>query len=145
MACPDRPAGTVTGMDEGLSAPPSGNGHRPAQAMFTSVAEQIDNVRRWNEYLHWGFDEAELAAVDPTPRSHIGPLIVDVVVPYLRGLDLGPGVEGLNEVRHTCHELWQLAKRQHPNSWCWDGSLWLNLPKPVRLFDGIVHRPGSAG
>ncbi|MGI8751360.1 MAG: hypothetical protein ACR2MN_03440 [Acidimicrobiales bacterium] len=137
-------------MDESLPTPPSanghrppsGNGHRPPQPMFIPVAEQIDNVRRWNGYLDWGFDEEDFVTVDLTPRAHAGPLVVDVVVPYLRGLTLGADVETLNEVRHTCHELWLLAKRQHPNSWCWDRSLWLNLPKPVRLLDGIVHRPG---
>lgn len=130
-------------MDESLLLVPSSNGSKPPSGLFTTVAQQIMNVRRWNEELEWGFGEEELAALDPIPRPQTG-LVVDVVVPYLRQLYLGEGVEGLDGVRHTCHALWLLAAQQQPNSWCWDRSwdIWVNRPKPVRLLDGIVHLPG---
>lgn len=129
---------------QGLPSAPTTNGHNPPGNLFIPVAEQIENVRRWNEELEWGIDEWELDALDPAPRPHVGRLIVDVVVPYLSDLYLGEGMEALDGVRHTCHELWLAAAHQQANSWSWDRywDLHVNRPKPVRLLEGIVHRPG---
>jgi hypothetical protein len=41
------------------------------------------NIRRWNDDREWGFTEAELAAVDLTPRPHPDPLVVDLIAVYL--------------------------------------------------------------
>jgi len=117
-----------------LAARPSG-----ASGVFVSLDQQLANVRRWNAMRRWGFAEAELSAVDLTPRGGGGPLVVDVVAVYL------PGGKELDGVRRTCDELWLLAADQQPESWCWDDWYW-NQPdsgrKPVRLLDGIEHVPG---
>jgi hypothetical protein len=106
--------------------------------MFAPLAEQLDNVRRWNRERHWGLPDAELDLVDLVPSEHADPLVTDVVAVYLAG-------DGhLDGVRRTCHELWTLAAEQMPNSWSWDWyrDKWQHNPKPVRLLDGLTHRPG---
>jgi hypothetical protein len=107
--------------------------------MFDPVAEQLDNVRRWNEERGWGFTERDFEAIDVTPVSHTDPLVVDVVAVYLDGDD------ELDPVRRTADELWAVASELYPNSWCWDEKCWdLSLVgrKHVRLLYGIAHRPG---
>ncbi len=107
--------------------------------MFVPVAEQVDNVRRWNEERRWGFTAADFDAIDTTPVVHENPLVVDVVAVFL------PGDEELDAVRRTCDELWAVIAEGHPNSWCWDEKCW-DLTKvgrkQVRLLNRLVHRPG---
>jgi hypothetical protein len=106
----------------------------PPDNMFVPVAEQLDNVRRWNEERGWGFAQSDFDAVDVTPSDHPEPLVVDVIAVYL------PGVGEMDAVRRTCHELWTVAAEQHPGAWCWDERT--TELKQVRLLRGIVHRPG---
>jgi hypothetical protein len=118
----------------------AGNERRPPPAgIFVSLAEQLDNVRRWSAMRRWGFTEGDLASVDLTPATHDSPLVVDLIAVYL---DSDWSLDG---VRRTCDDLWLLAADQQPNSWCWDDWYW-DQPdsglKPVRLADGITHRPG---
>ncbi|MDQ4011189.1 MAG: hypothetical protein M3228_10980 [Actinomycetota bacterium] len=114
----------------------------PPNKMFFSLREQLDNVREWNERRRWGLRADELDSVDLIPSAASSaenkPLVVDVLAVYLRGND------ELNGVRRTCHELWTVAGEQQPHTWAWDWywDKWMNSPKPVRLLDGIVHRPG---
>lgn len=111
--------------------------------MFTSLGEQLANIRRWNEVREWGFDAAALDSIDLTPRTHSDPLIVDLIAVYLDGIyrdELGY----LDGVRRTCHEMWSVATERQLYTWSWD---WLrdtyqSQPKPVRLLPGIDHRPG---
>lgn len=106
--------------------------------MFASLDQQLANVRRWNDERGWGFSASDIESVDLTPGDDSKPLVVDVIAVYLD--DSGP----LSGVRRTCHELWRLAAEEFPNAWSWDWywDEWRNRPKPVRLLDGIVHRPG---
>jgi hypothetical protein len=107
--------------------------------IFASLDEQLDNVRRWNTMRRWGFTADDLAAIDLTPRPQPRPLVVDLIAVYLDSNWM------LDGIRRTCDDLWLLAADQQPNAWCWDDWYW-NQPdsglKPVRLLDGIVHRPG---
>ena len=106
--------------------------------MFISLDQQLANVRRWNEERGWGFSASDIESVDITPGDDSKPLVVDVIAVYLA--DNGQ----LSGVRRTCHELWTLAAEEFPNAWSWDWywDEWKSCPKPVRLLDGIVHRPG---
>jgi hypothetical protein len=106
--------------------------------MFVPLERQLANVRRWNEEREWGFTVAELDAIDLTPRHHSDPLVVDVLAVYL------DSTRRLDGVRRTCHELWTLAAQQQPHAWSWDWEWdeWKDEPKPVRLLDGLQHRPG---
>lgn len=120
----------------------------PPDLFLASLREQLANVRRWNEDREWGFDDAELDAVDLTPRTHADPLVVDLVAVYLDDEYLGDDDGTFDGVRRTCHELWEVATERQLHSWSWD---WLRLvyhdvyptlPKPVRLLPGIAHHPG---
>lgn len=111
---------------------------RPPEEMFLPLRAQLDNIWEWNEERRWGFSPDDFDAVDLSSPDENKPLVVDLVAVYL------DGDKELNGVRRTCHELWTLAARQQPHTWCWDWYLdkWKNRPKPVRLLDGIVHIPG---
>jgi hypothetical protein len=122
---------------------PESRGVPPAD-IFVPLNEQLINIRRWNQDRGWGLDEAELDAIDLTPRTHADPLVVDLIAVYLDDLPLGNGQEQLGGVRRTCGELWSVAAEQQPNTWFWD---WVRdrydpRPKPVRLLPGIIHWPG---
>jgi len=111
----------------------------PPGDMFIPLDEQLASVREWNDTRRWGFTAEDFDAVDLTPRTYADPLVVDLVAVYLKGKG------DLDAVRHTADDLWLLAALQQPNSWCWDDWYW-DQPgsglKPVRLAEGIVHRPG---
>jgi hypothetical protein len=112
---------------------------KPPDDMYVSLAEQLDNIRRWNDERGWGFGAADFDAVDVTPASHDDPFVVDVLAVYL------PADDELDDVRRTCDELWAVISDEHPNAWCWDEKCWdLSLVgrKQVRLLHGIVHQPG---
>ncbi|MGB9280149.1 MAG: hypothetical protein WCB57_08735 [Pseudonocardiaceae bacterium] len=107
-------------------------------AMFVSLREQLDRIREWNEKRQWGLRSDDLDSIDLTPPTHSEPLVVDLIAVYLDG-------DGkLNGIRRTCHELWTVAAQQQPHTWSWDWywDKWMHRPQPVRLIDGIVHRPG---
>lgn len=110
----------------------------PPGKIFASLRTQLDHIRGWNEERRWGFTPDELDSVDLTPPAETKPLVVDLIAVYLGG------DAELNGVRRTCHELWTVAAEQQPHTWCWDWywDKWQDSPKPVRLVDGIVHRPG---
>ncbi|MDQ3887578.1 MAG: hypothetical protein M3308_11365 [Actinomycetota bacterium] len=110
----------------------------PPAEIFVSLVEQLANVRRWNEEREWGFSADHLDSIDLTPANHTDPLIVDLIAVYM------DADETMNGVRRTCHELWKVAADRQPNAWSWDWywDRWQNHPKPVRLLDGLVHRPG---
>jgi hypothetical protein len=110
----------------------------PPEKMFISLERQLQNVRRWNEEREWGLRVAELQAIDTTPRAHVDPLIVDLIAVYL------DSTRRLDGVRRTCDELWKIAADQQPHAWSfdWEWDEWRQDPKPVRLLDGIEHRPG---
>jgi len=110
----------------------------PPADIFVSLVEQLANVRRWNEEREWGLSADDLDSVDLNPGSHTDPLVVDLIAVYL------DDNERMNGVRRTCHELWGVAADRQPNAWAWDWywDRWQSHPKPVRLLDGIVHRPG---
>lgn len=111
----------------------------PPESLFTSLPDQLNSVREWNEERGWGFTAADFHAVDLTPHAgDIDELVVDVIAVYL------PSGPELNGVRRTCHELWTLAAQQQPHAWSWDwyAEKWEQRPKPVALIDGVVHRPG---
>jgi len=116
----------------------------PPPDLFVPLAEQLANVRRWNDSRQWGLPAAELDAIDLTPRTHSDPLVVDLIAVYLDDLPATDGQEPLDGVRRTCHELWAIAADLQPKSWFWD---WVRdrydpRPKPVRLLPGIIHWPG---
>lgn len=116
----------------------------PPPFMFVPLAEQLDNVRRWNEDREWELPDEELDAIDLTPRTHADPLVVDLIAVYLDDLYLGDDEGYLDGVRRTCAEMWAVATERQLYTWSWD---WLrdayeSRSKPVRLLPGIVHRPG---
>jgi len=116
----------------------------PPKGMFVPLAEQLANVRRWNEERNWGLNPAELDAIDLTPRTHADPLVVDLIAVYLDDLPAEDGQEALDGVRRTSRELWTIAAEHQPTSWYWD---WVRdrydpRPMPVRLLPGIIHWPG---
>jgi hypothetical protein len=130
-------------MDNGqLSAREAKLAATPPDKIFVSLRAQLDNVREWNERRRWGLGADDLDSVDLIPSAASAaenkPLVVDVIAVYLGGND------ELNGVRRTCHELWTVAAEHQPHTWCWDWywDKWKDRPKPVRLRDGIVHRPG---
>ena len=102
--------------------------------MFTSLADQVAAIRRWNEELGWGFTTEDFDAIDLNPADHDDPLVVDLIAIYL------PGDDELDGVRRTAEELWAIIAEQQPNAWCWDMPKRSN--KPVRLLRRIEHRPG---
>lgn len=106
----------------------------PPDRIFASLREQLDNVREWNDEREWGFSADYLDAVDLTPSFEDEPLVVDLLAVYLGDDD------ELDGVRRTCHELWTVAAEQQAHTWCWDWRK--DRAKPVRLLDGVVHRPG---
>jgi hypothetical protein len=110
----------------------------PPDEIFVSLRTQLDNIREWNEERRWGLSPDDLDALDLTPPPENKPLIVDLIAVYLSG------DAELNGVRRTCHELWTVAAEQQRHTWCWDWywDKWKNRPKPVRLANGIIHRPG---
>jgi hypothetical protein len=107
---------------------------QPPEGMFTSLADQLAAVRRWNDELGWGFAAEDFDAIDLTPAHHDDPLVVDMIAIYL------PGDGELDGVRRTAEELWAVVAEQQPNAWCWDMPKRSN--KPVRLLRRIEHRPG---
>ena len=111
---------------------------RPPGAMFTSLTEQLGNIRRWNAERRWGLDADDFHSVDLTPKAGNDPLVVDVLAVYLAS------TAECNGVIRTCQQLWSVAAEQQPHSWSWDWyrDSWQDIPKPVRLIDGLVHRPG---
>jgi hypothetical protein len=112
----------------------------PPPNLFVPLPEQIANIRRWNEDREWGFADYELDMIDLSPRSHIDPLVVDLIAVYL-----GESGGYLDGVRRTCHELWNVAADRQLHAWSWDwlrGDGYEAPPKPVRLLPGIDHRPG---
>ena len=116
----------------------------PPAYLFVPLAEQLENVLRWNEDRQWGFAEAELDAIDLTPRTHPDPLVVDLLAAFLDAEYRGEDEGEMDGVRRTCHEMWSVAAERQPNTWCWD---WIrdayeSRPKPVRLLPGVEHRPG---
>jgi hypothetical protein len=133
------PAGEAILDVEPAEAAPAEGRPAPPDDMFVTVAEQLENVRRWNEERGWGFGTADFSAVDVSPERHADPLVVDVIAVYL------PGDQELDGVRRTCDELWALVSDQHPNAWCWDEKCWdtrLVGRKQVRVLHGIGHQPG---
>jgi hypothetical protein len=110
----------------------------PPDEIFVSLRTQLDNIREWNEERRWGLSPDDLDALDLTPPPENKPLIVDLIAVYLSG------DAELNGVRRTCHELWTVAAEQQRHTWCWDWywDKWKNRPKPLRLANGIIHRPG---
>jgi hypothetical protein len=117
---------------------------RPPEYLFAPLTEQLANVRRWNEDRDWGFDDADLDAIDLAPRAHADPLVVDLLAVYLDGEYRGDDVGALDGVRRTCHEMWDVATERQLNTWSWDWvrDAYQSEPKPVRLLPGIEHRPG---
>jgi hypothetical protein len=116
----------------------------PPAYLFVPLAEQLENVLRWNEDRQWGFAEAELDAIDLTPRTHPDPLVVDLLAVFLDAEYRGEDEGEMDGVRRTCHEMWSVAAERQLNTWCWD---WIrdayeSRPKPVRLLPGVEHRPG---
>jgi hypothetical protein len=128
----------------GPAAPAERARGTPPPYMYVPLTEQLANVRRWNDDREWGLPEAELAAIDLTPRAHADPLVVDLIAVYLDDIYLGDDEGVMDGVRRTCHEMWGVAAERQLNTWCWD---WIrdayeSRPKPVRLLPGLVHRPG---
>ncbi len=103
------------------------------EAFFVSVADQLANVRRWNDERGWGFTDADFDAIDTTPVEH-EPLVVDVVAVYL------PEQDGIDGVRRTFEEVWAVASEGVPENWSWRQHL--EGPRPVRLLPGGKHTPG---
>ena len=117
----------------------------PPTYLFAPLAEQLANVRRWNEDRQWGFAEAELDDVDLTPRTHHDPLVVDLLAVFLDAEYRGEDEGEMDGVRRTCHEI-RLERRSRASA----EHLVLGLgqgrlreqAEPVRLLPGIEHRPG---
>jgi hypothetical protein len=105
-----------------------------ALEMFVSPREQLANLRRWNDEREWGLDDADFDRVDVADVTYPHPLMVDVVAAYL------PGTPTMTGVQRTCEQLWEVAAQRQPQAWCWDERK--SGPKPVRLLDGMEHRPG---
>jgi hypothetical protein len=101
---------------------------------FVSPLQQLANLRRWNADRGWELPEAAFAQVDVTVANHDSPLMVDVLT-----VDL-PAKGAADGAQRTCDELWSIAAQRQPRSWCWDERK--TGPKPVRLLEGIEHRPG---
>jgi hypothetical protein len=125
-------------MDNVRVATQGAKGTTTPEEIFVSFRAQLDNIREWNKERRWGLRPDDLDSVDLTPPAENKPLVVDLIAVYL------DGDAELDGVRRTCHELWTLAAGQQPHTWCWDWywDKWKNRPKPVRLLDGITHRPG---
>jgi hypothetical protein len=104
------------------------------ETLFIPVADQLANVRRWNEERGWGFTDADFDAIDTTPVLHQQPLVVDVVAVFL------PDKDGIDGVRRTFEELWEVASAGAPDNWSW--RQFLEGPRPVRLLPGGTHTPG---
>ena len=104
------------------------------ERFFIPVADQLANVRRWNEERGWGFTDADFDAVDTTPVVHDKPLVVDVVAVFL------PEKDGVDGVRRTFEELWAVASEGVPENWSWRQHL--EGPRPVKLLPGGKHVPG---
>jgi len=104
------------------------------ERLFIPVADQLANVRRWNDERGWGFTDADFDAVDITPVVHAEPLVVDVVAVYL------PEKDGVDGVRRTFEEVWEAASQGAPDNWSW--RQFIAGPRPVRLLPGGTHTPG---
>ncbi|MGH3671170.1 MAG: hypothetical protein ACRDSH_11115, partial [Pseudonocardiaceae bacterium] len=87
---------------------------RPPEVLFTSLPEQLSNIRIWNKERHWGLSAGDFHTVDLTPRAGNDPLVVDLIAVYL------PDSAAMNGVQRTCHELWTVAAQRQPHSWSWD-------------------------
>lgn len=102
--------------------------------LFIPVAEQLANVRRWNEERGWGFTDADFDAVDTTPAHHDEQFRADVVAVFL------PDRDDLDGVRRTFEELWEIASEDAPEAWSWREHL--EGPRPVALLPGMTQTPG---
>jgi hypothetical protein len=101
---------------------------------FVSPIHQLANLRRWNDEREWGLPEAEFLSIDVSEVTRESPFVVDVLVVYL------PGTQTATGAQRTCEQLWDVAAQRQPQAWCWDERK--TGPKPVRLLDGVEHRPG---
>jgi hypothetical protein len=104
------------------------------ERFFVPVADQLANVRRWNEERGWGFTEADFEAVDTTPADHTEPLVVDVIAVFL------PDHDGVDGVRRTFEEVWEVATLEAPEAWSFRQHI--AGPRPVKLLPGGTHTPG---
>lgn len=104
---------------------------------FVSPAEQLANVRRWNEERGWGFADSDFPVVIPdfTPSQTLEVLVLAVYLP-----DEGKGRKQVPGYVRTANELWQIAREGQPNWWQWD-ELKLDADH-LRLLDGVTHTPG---
>src|SRR4051794_11160343 len=51
--------------------------------LFVPPADQVDNVRRWNELYLWGFTERDFSDIGAPPSWPDGDLLAVVLVPSL--------------------------------------------------------------
>lgn len=51
--------------------------------LFSSIAQKIENVMRWNEHCHWGFTEQDFKKLPPPPAWPSNRLVTVTLVPYL--------------------------------------------------------------
>ncbi len=106
---------------------------------YVSPAEQLANVRRWNEERSWGFSDSDFPNDIPDfmPSQPLEVLVLSVYLP-----DQGNGRNQVPGYIRTADELWQIVRSRQPNWWQWD-ALHLDA-EHLRLLPGTEdsHTPG---
>lgn len=103
--------------------------------LWTPPAEQIVQVRRWNDLFGWGFKPEAFVALEqliPAPsESRLTATTIEICLP--KG-------NGMNPVQRTVEELWRIAAMRQDRHYRWDALR--SDSEHLKLLDGIEHTPG---
>lgn len=122
-----------------------GDGTQAAQAtdrklelvhgLWTPPAEQLVQVRRWNDLFGWGFKPDAFTALEqsvPVPSElRLTATTIEICLP--KG-------NGMNPVQRTFEELWRITAMRQDCHYRWDELR--SDRKHLKLLDGIEHEPG---
>lgn len=108
--------------------------------LWTPPAEQIVQVRRWNDLFGWGFKPEQFTALEQSIPEPVDPDRLDLRLTATTIEICLPKGAGMNPVQRTFEELWRIAAMRQDRHYRWDKLR--SDRKHLKLLDGIEHKPG---